>query len=206
VTAPFDDLVFDYVSGTLGPVELAAFERDLEGSAVLRGEVEFAREVLSGLALDLAPVAPSPSLRDRVLASSRVSAWDRFADAVARLWDVSVERTRAEFARAMAPESWSPGPVPGVSLFHLDGGPAVATADVGIVRFAPGTQFFHHSHTERERYVVLEGCLFDSNGTVEGPGDEVENSGTTFHSFSTDPTQDTVIALVLHGELITPER
>lgn len=198
---PVDDLVFDYVNGTLGPVERAAFERELSASSSLRSEVADVAELLAGLAFALPTPAPSAGLRDRVLRTAQVGSWAPFVALVARVWDLSVAAVQQEFQRAVTPESWGPGPMPGISLFHLEGGPAAAGADVGIVIFEPGTAFPHHGHTSSESYVVLQGRIFDSSGRVELPGDVIAYTEDTIHSFTTDPDQPTVIALVLRGEL-----
>ncbi len=196
-----DELTFDYVTGTLGPVERAAFERDLAGSAALRAEVAEVTELLAGLALTLPSVSASPDLRDRVLRSASVASWAPFVDRVARVWDLSVAAVQAEFRRALSPDAWEPGPMPAVTLVHLLGGPATAGADVGIVRFAPGTAFPRHGHSASETYVVLQGRIDDSSGRVELPGDVVTYDADLVHSFVTDPDQPTIIALVLRGEL-----
>lgn len=201
MNTPMDDLVFDYVNGTLGPVERAAFERDLAGSAALQAEVADARELLAGLALVLPAVAPTGGLRERVLRSAQVGAWEPFLARVAQVWDLSVEAVLAQFRRAADPAQWGPGPMPGITLFHLEGGPATAGADVGIVTFAPGTAFPLHGHSAAEQYVLLQGRIFDSAGRVELPGETVEYTADVVHSFTTDPEQETCIALVLRGEL-----
>lgn len=201
MSSPVDDLVFDYVNGTLGPVDRAAFERELAGSASLRSEVADVTELLAGLALTVPAPAPSAGLRDRVLRTAQVGSWAPYVTLVARVWDLSVAAVQQEFRRALAPESWGPGPMPGLSLLHLEGGPAAAGADVGIVIFEPGTAFPHHGHTSSESYVVLQGRILDSSGRVELPGDIIEYTEDVIHNFTTDPDQQTAIALVLRGEL-----
>ncbi len=65
---------------------------------------------------------------------------------------------------------WEPGPLPGSSLFHLDGGPRIATADAGFVRLPAGLEFPVHRHLGSERVLLLEGSYRDSDGKHWGPG------------------------------------
>lgn len=63
---PLRDLIDDYVLELLEPAERAAFEARLADDAALRAEVAAAREALTTFALS-APVAPPPSLKERVM-------------------------------------------------------------------------------------------------------------------------------------------
>lgn len=196
-----DDELMDYLNGALGPVERAALDRELAASPALRAELDELQELLSGLADTLPRAAPDPALRARVLGEVERTGWARFVDAIARVWDLGVAEVRAVLEATADPARWEPGPAPGTLLFHLDGGPATAGADVGVVRFAPGTPFPLHGHGEDEDYVVLQGALHDSSGRVERPGDVVHNGPEVCHAFRTDPDEDTVIAITLRGGL-----
>lgn len=201
MSASFDDRVLDYVLGGLPEDEVAAFEAELARSVSLRAQVREAEELLVASAAALTPIAPSADLRERVLASALPARWESALDRVAHLWDLSVAQVRAVFGRAMDPSTWEDGPLPGIRLFHLEGGPAVAGADVGIISFPPGLVFPPHAHGERESYVVLQGELYDSTGLIERAGDLVHRPGQPSHHFSTTTDGPTVIALVLRGGL-----
>ena len=42
-----------------------------------------------------------------------------------------------------------------------------------MIRMAPGAETIRHVHGRREEYLILEGDLVESDGTVLGPGDYV---------------------------------
>lgn len=196
----FDDRVFDYVMGTLPEGELASFEQDLQRSVALRMMVREANDLLGDTALALSPVAPSPEGKQRLLAATVPAAWEQVIDRVARMWDLAVGEVRRVYARAMDAAEWSEAGIPGVLAFHLEGGPATAGADVGIVCFEAGLEFPSHTHGESESYVVLGGELLDSTGNVERVGDVVTHLER--HSFRVSDAGPAYIALVLRGQLI----
>lgn len=195
-----DPRVLDWLVGGLAPADRAAFEAELADDAELRAAVAGARAAMVALAEALPPVPPAPALRARVLASVEAAAWERQAERVAALFDLPVRAVIDTFRSACAPSGWVDGPVPGVRLFHLAGGPATAGADVGLVRVAPGVAFPRHRHLGEERLVVLSGALLDSAGAVQAPGTSVCNPPGSEHAFVADPDADeAVFAVVLRG-------
>lgn len=56
---------------------------------------------------------------------------------------------------------------------------------VYMIRMEPGTETTKHVHTLREEYLVLEGDIVESDGTVLGPGDYVIYEPGTEHSSRT---------------------
>ena len=141
--------------------------------------------------------------RARLLAA--VSARDeRFAplfDKLTRFFDLSAEALRAVFARAGNDAEWEPGPVPWVSLFHFQGGPAVAGLDTGFVRFKKGTPFPSHRHLGKERVLVLAGGYFDHERRWYGPGDFHDMSEGTQHSLQMSADQDVLLAVLMAGQI-----
>lgn len=196
-----EEALLDYVSGALGPAEAAAFDERVARDPALAARVREAEELLAAQALCLAPVAPTPGGRERLLDALVPAGWASLAERAARVWDLSVEAVRAVFRDAMDAARWEPGPVPGTWLFHLDGGPATAGADVGIVRFEAGMTFPRHGHGESEHYVVLDGLIHDDAGPDERAGDEVRRAGEGRHGFVIDPSGPAHIAIVLRGGL-----
>jgi len=197
-----DEELLAWITGTASVAERAALGRELATSPELRAELDEATERLAALALAL-PTARAPSaLRDRLVGEVERAGWRRFVDAIGRVWDLGVAEVEAVILATADPARWEPGPAPGTRLFHLAGGPATAGADVGVVRFAPGTTFPAHGHGGAEVYVVLQGALHDSSGRIERPGDVVNNGPDTHHQFVTDPEEDTLIAITLHGGLV----
>lgn len=136
----------------------------------------------SALALEATPVAPSDALRDRLWAALSVtSRFDEHEARVARLLDLSLDRTRPLLTAIDEGVSWARGPRSGIELFHVDGGPAVANAVTGFVRITPGTEFPDHEHLGDEVVLVLQGACEDSGGAVFRAGDEARMPAGTHH-------------------------
>ena len=141
--------------------------------------------------------------RARLLAAVSGSS-NRFQPLFGKLttfFDLSGDDLRAVFERAADPAQWQPGPLPWVSLFHLQGGPRVAALDVGLVRIARGTLFPRHRHTASERVMVLEGGYYDHEQRWYGPGDMHEMAARTEHALCMVPDQDVLLAVILSGEI-----
>jgi anti-sigma factor ChrR (cupin superfamily) len=77
--------------------------------------------------------------------------------------------------------------MPALSLFHIDGGPAVDDAIVGFVQIAAGQPFPEHTHIGEERIFVIQGGLRDENGVVHTPGTLVKRAPGTSHSIAAEP-------------------
>lgn len=54
-----------------------------------------------------------------------------------------------------------------------------------LIRMEPGTETTAHVHSVREEYLILEGDVVESDGTVLGPGDYVIYEPGTEHSSRT---------------------
>jgi len=65
---------------------------------------------------------------------------------------VVIDTTQAE---------WSPGLVPGLEVMSLHD---YAGESVALVRWAPATQFSHHTHFGGEEILVLDGVFYDEHG------------------------------------------
>jgi len=150
---------------------------------------------------------PDPSAlsrgRARLLAAVTESS-ERFAPLfgkLSELFDLPSEALRSIFTRAAVADAWQPGPLPWVSLFHLEGGPRVAGLDAGFVRLKKGTPFPAHRHTATERVLILEGGYHDHAGRWYGPGDLHEMLGGSQHSLQMNAERDVLLAVVLSGEV-----
>lgn len=156
---------------------------------------------LSALA-DADPSALSRG-RARLLAAVAESS-ERFAPLFGKLsdlFDLPPEALRRIFTRAAVPETWQPGPLPWVSLFHLEGGPRVAGLDAGFVRLKKGSPFPRHRHTATERVLILDGGYHDDAGRWYGPGDLHEMLAGSQHSLQMNAERDVLLAVVLSGEV-----
>lgn len=80
---------------------------------------------------------------------------------------------------------WQTSPSPGVSRRQIERiGDEVARA-TSIVRYAPGAQFFAHTHVLGEEILVLDGSLSDEHGHY-GPGTYIRNPPQSCHAPYTD--------------------
>lgn len=131
--------------------------------------------VLAEVAAALPSVLPGAvvSGRDRLFAAARGSE-HRFAPFYARLaaqFDLDEAAIAAIARRSGDDSAWVPGPLPGVRLFHFDGGPRVATADCGLVEFSAGISFPDHVHVGEEAALLLQGTYLDHLGHAWRAGD-----------------------------------
>jgi hypothetical protein len=91
----------------------------------------------------------------------------------------------ADFSRRVAVHAarlpWVPSPMAGVERRMLDRiGDEVARA-TSIVRYAPGSHFFPHTHGGGEEFFVLEGVFQDEHGEFQA-GSYVRNPPTSRHT------------------------
>lgn len=159
--------------------------------------------VVSVLEDSLATIAPAPSLRDALLSAARVEGrFDRFAPVVAELLDVSEARA-IELLDGIAREDvWAGSPVPGVRLYHIEGGPKVAGAITGFVHMHAGTVFPEHRHLGDEAVLVVQGSFEDGvTGQVHRAGEVVRMPASSAHDFRARPGPALVYMVVLEQGL-----
>lgn len=197
-----DDLLAEFVLGHLSAADAAGIEAEAARSAPLRATIDELRELLTGVALIVEDASPPAELRERVLSSaSKVNRFASFANRVAQLIDVTVDKARQLLAAIDSAVAWEPGLAEGMSLYHLDAGPAAANAVVGFVKLKAGVAFPTHTHIGQETVLILQGRCTDEDGTVSGPGDEVVKAGGTTHFFTThgDAPDFIYLAVVFEG-------
>jgi quercetin dioxygenase-like cupin family protein len=196
------DLIPDYVLGALPADEQRQIDALLAQSPDLRREVDRVSEALAGTTAGVAPVAPSTSLRARLLQT--VNSVDRFAPFIAdltRLFELPVETIRKLLARIDGPE-WEREllgvQLHGSELFHFPVGPQLRATGAagGVLRVGAGVTFPQHRHHGDEVTYVLEGGYL-ADGRVHGPGSTIEMTGGTAHDYQAAPERDLVI-MVLH--------
>jgi hypothetical protein len=144
--------------------------------------------------------APAPEHgRERLLAALHPEGrLDAFADAAARMLDITPEQARKLLDDAARPEAYEPGPFPDVHLQHITGGPAAAGAVTGFVRMPGGTAFPLHDHLGDETVLVLQGSLFEpETGRVARAGDVLRATAGDTHTTVARPGPDLVYLVVL---------
>jgi anti-sigma factor ChrR (cupin superfamily) len=132
-----------YALGALPDDQRAGFEERLRASSVLRGEVAALRAVTDELALAPEPVAPSPEVRERLLA--------RIADQAAAAKPAIPDLLFA----LRADDVWLPV-CPGIEqreLARTTGGASY------LLRVAPGGSIPNHGHRRVEHSFVVSGTL-----------------------------------------------
>lgn len=162
-----------------------------------------AAEALAELSQTLTPRTATRAARSRLLASARSHAhrWAPHFDKLSALFDLD-ETALLELAeRSSHSQNWEAVPLAGVRLFHLQGGPAIAIADAGLVVIPAGTRFPQHRHLGEERTLVLEGALRDEDGTLYRPGDALTKGGGTSHAFRVPDGAPLVYAVVLFAPI-----
>ena len=152
-----------------------------------------------------AEIAPSDVVRGRahLLATVGQSAerYAPFFDKLTEFFDLSVEALREVFVRAERESEWQPGPLPWVSLFHLDGGPAVAGLDTGFVKLKKGMPFPPHRHKGSERVIILEGGYTDHEQRFYGPGDAHDMTEGSQHSLQMVTDRDVLLAVIMSDKI-----
>jgi quercetin dioxygenase-like cupin family protein len=151
---------------------------------------------------ELEPATPPAELRERILSdATHEGRLHRFADRVAALLDVSTDRAREMLDGIDRADSWESAPLPGIGLYHLDGGPAVQNAITGFIRVEAGGFFPPHRHLGPEVVLVLQGHYVDeADGTEVGPGEEVSKQAETEHGLRAKPGPDLLyLAVVQDG-------
>ena len=169
-------------------------------------------DALTTLSAGLEPVEPPPGLRQAVLAAAEHRGrFQRFTAKVAELLVLGEERAGELLDAIGDPTSWESGPLPGVTLFHVEGGPGTEQAVTGFVRVQAGGAFPMHRHLGDEVTLILQGCCLDEDGTLYTPGDEVRFEPETSHSFSVPDGGPDLLYLVvvqqgveIGGEVIGP--
>jgi anti-sigma factor ChrR (cupin superfamily) len=192
------DLLTELALGTLPEPERAEIEAALAGSPALRQELERMREAVTGAALALDPMEPSPGARQRLMkALDGPDRFGTFFEALARLFDLPAEAMRAVLARIDDAGAWVDA-LPGTKLIDFAAGPGLGAADAGLVRLEPGAAFPRHRHLGDETTLVLEGTMIDG-GVSYRPGSVVKHAFDSVHDYSAGAERPLVIAVLHHG-------
>lgn len=174
-----------YALGLLEGDEAAQVAKAIEADPQLARELATYENGL------IAPVAPPADLEKRLMASVGGGRFERFAARVSQLFDLSIDRARELLGLTERASSWGEE-APRVFLIHFDGGAAVATADCGIIRIAPGGVFPPHMHRGEEHAIVIAGAIRDHDGKVYRAGEELVYGAGSSHFLTVDGDEDVI--------------
>jgi quercetin dioxygenase-like cupin family protein len=175
-----DELLF----APLPPSALARGERAV-GVADVR-ELADGRAAAEALARAVPGEAAPSGLRARIAASAAGGGkYGRFADRLARLFDLDLEEAKRVLVRAEDPASFKPGPVPNTTWMFVKPGPRFAGGMAAIGRLAPGAFVPDHGHGSDETTLVLEGGFAEEGegGQEVWRGDELYKGPGSVHAF-----------------------
>jgi anti-sigma factor ChrR (cupin superfamily) len=158
---------------------------------------------LAPLASALQPEGAGGGLRARVLSSIAAEGrYGRFADRIARLFDVPLGDARRLLAEVEAGVGFQPTPWPGLEMRQVTLGPAWPEGVAAISRLAPGAAFPPHGHVAEELTVVLEGGLVDTDGVEVWSGQELYEAPGTEHAPVALPRGPCVAATIAYGGIV----
>lgn len=182
VNAP-DDLLADYVLGTLSAGDRARVDEALKQSPALVESLRVLEDAmrLVGVGLE-APKRPWSRVEASLAGGRR---FDHLLPKLAELFDLD-EASARQLADAIdGDEGWDEGPAPGTFLLPVAAGPRCEGFMTVLLRLAPGAQFPLHAHADRERVLLLEGGYRDDQSGAEFWRGELDVRETgTSHSFT----------------------
>ena len=186
-----------FALGVLTPDEAREVSDHIADCTSCADAVIGATEVVTSLGFGLAPIAPNTSVRARLLAAAdgrgRLAQW---TERVAKFFDLGLDKARGLLDAVDEPKAWEEGPL-GIGLMHFSGGPRLATADCGLIRFPAGIDWPVHKHLGDEKMFIFEGGLVEDDGTVWREGSLIEKPAGSQHSFKILPERDCVCAVTL---------
>ncbi len=190
----------EYAFGTLSASDAAEFEAHLAtGCAACAGELERARELEGSLALSVAPLAPPPAIRERLMARVK-TAVDSTAVQRWRTW--GKEGTNPDHILIRAGDGgWERTAIDGIEVRRLSVDAKNDRVSM-VIRMAPGTRYPSHRHGGREECFVLEGDLRHEQQVMHAGDYEVVEGGT-LHGWQW--TENGCVLLIhssMHDELL----
>lgn len=169
-------------------------------------------ETLEVLATGLQPVTPSVHVRQRLMASvGERSRFEWLVDKVAALLDVAVDKAKVYLESLDTPRNWQTSPFSGVSLIHVDGGPAVTPAITGFVKVESGGSFPEHGHLGEEVVLVVQGTIVLADNRTARAGDVLTADETVEHEVKQGGGPPLIYlavvrkGIVVDGQVFSPE-
>jgi putative transcriptional regulator len=161
-----------------------------------------AEELLYGVAAAKAspPSPPGSGLRERLTQSmARGGLYGRFADRIARLFELPVDVAELLLRKVEDPAAFAPYMVEGISMMPVTAGPSLAGAITAFGRLAPGARFPHHAHKGDEVTLVLDGGFRDDSGVEVWRGEDLYKPAGSDHEFVVIGDRVCVAAVVARG-------
>lgn len=185
------------------PSAIARHDASLEAAGITSQDVASTKDAIASLGL-LAPKAepPSPSLRDRLLASrQRKGKFGIFADRIARMFDLPLAEAETLMQKIEQPDAWNPFLVEGVEMIPVMAGSKCEGAIATLVRIKPGSTFPHHTHRGEETMIVLDGGFREpgKDGEEVWRGDEILRGDGSDHELAALPGVPCIAAVLIFG-------
>src|SRR6202035_2970263 len=135
------------------PSQLARREESFEQAGESASSIAAARELVAAIG-HTPRQSPTAALRARVVASAaRRSRYGRFADRVARLFDIPVEAAQRLLGDLGGPSRFVPSGIPGVDVIPVEA-PSFPGALSALARIQPGVHFPLHAHVGDETMLI----------------------------------------------------
>jgi hypothetical protein len=194
----------DLDEALLSPVQPSALARRDEALAnggVAARELADAKSVIAAVGRASRDTPPAPALRDRLLASmKRAGRHGRYADRLARMFDISIEAAERLAAKIDDPSAYVPFFVPGVEVLQAEVGPKYQNAIAVIAKIPPGVTFPRHKHHGVETMFVLAGGFReDKAGQEVWRGDELVSADGSDHAFVALDGEPCIAASIVEG-------
>ena len=192
-----------YALGVLSKEESEDLEAALQRDPQLRAELAQMNDALSLAASAAPPVAPSASLRERLLQASDIKQkYSSFVDRLTTFLDLPAKSVESilELARS-APQgkTWQSTPVPGIFHSEIPVGKGRGDCEARLLYLEPRTVFPAHRHLGTEWGFILQGAVRDSDEGDATVGDLVMKKRGTEHSFQVT-SDDPAMFVVLHQD------
>jgi hypothetical protein len=147
-----------------------------------------------------APAVSDPALRARLIRSARQEGrYGKFADRVARLFGLPIERVQKLLLKIEDPAVFAPFMMPGLAMLPVRPGPDLEPAIAAFGLLTPGTTFPHHDHVGDEVTLVLDGGFRDVGGREIWRGDELFKPAGSNHDFLVIGDRPCVAAVLARG-------
>jgi putative transcriptional regulator len=197
VPKTIDDLLLEALSPSALERGERALASDADGACALRE----GRGASATMARALPSESPGEPLRSRLMASlAGGGKYGIFADRIARLFDIPIEKARSLLARVEDPSQLKPGPAEGIMWLGVRPGPKCGpNALAAIGRLKPGARFPHHAHIGEETTFVLDGGFKDASGVEVWRGDEMIMDPGSDHDFVVLEGIDCIAAVIARG-------